>query len=127
MSTLPGCTCMGGPLCPQCHALLARTGAGPVVPHEPERAFQARLRRAALDLGWLYYHTYDSRGSDADFPDTLLTKPGRVLIWELKVGRNKPTQGQRNWLSVLATVPGVETGCYWPRDWETMLAILTRR
>lgn len=126
-----GCSCdpSGSVLCHQCRAYLAR--ACPDVTQtmlpEPESSFQARVRRAAIDLGYAFYHTHDSRGSDPDFPDCVIVRPGRCFVWELKVNRNKPTQGQLNWISLLNTVTGIQAAVYYPKDWESMLEQLARK
>jgi hypothetical protein len=96
-------------------------------PSMPENNFQAKVRKEALANGRLYYHTHDSRRSDPDFPDTVIAWPGNLFFWELKVGKNKPTQGQLNWVSILNTVSGVHAAVYYPSDWPKMLEILRGR
>lgn len=127
-----GCDCPqdGTWFCATCQAYLARVQGHPASHREePERAFQAKLRRAALDLGLLYFHTYDSRRSDAGWPDTAICDPMRrvLYLWELKRTGGKPTKEQVQWLSALGHVRRVETGLYYPEDWPVMLAQLTRR
>ena len=132
------CTCPrdGSYLCGWCQALAARAIIGPAhhraLVCEPadalESTFQARVRRAALELGWQHYHTFDSRRSDPDFPDSILLRAGQLIVWELKIGRKKPTQGQLNWLSLFRTVPGVvEAGVRYPSDWPQMITLLCSR
>ena len=53
-----------------------------------EKAFQSDVMRVAKMLGWLCYHTFDSRRSASGFPDLVLVRE-RVLFRELKVGKNK--------------------------------------
>lgn len=94
----------------------------------PESTLQARVRRLALDYGWLYFHDQDSRKNDAGMLDTVLAKPGHPLyLWELKRQEvMKPTEEQHNWLSVLGHVTGVESALYRPSDWSTIVDLLTR-
>ena len=61
-----------------------------------EKAFQASVIRVARTLGWLVYHTFDSRRSASGFPDLVLVRE-RVLFRELKVGKNKLSQTQELW------------------------------
>ena len=125
-----GCACPkdGTYLCPSCQVLLERAGHARLpLRHEPERDFQGRLRRAALDLGWQYYHTHDSRKSDEGWPDTILCKPGVLYAWELKVGTHKPTMAQLEWISLLNTVTHLEAAVMRPGDWDLMLDKLRQR
>ena len=95
-------------------------------PDEPESVLQAKVRQVALAAGWLYYHTHDSRKSDTGFPDTVLCRPGELVFLELKAARKKPSQAQAVWLSLLATVPGVEASWQRPADWPALALRLTR-
>lgn len=83
-----------------------------------ERDLYERVREMALQLGWLVYHTYDSRRSYAGFPDVALAKPGRPLILaELKREGGRLSRAQEQWLAVLSQVPGIEVYVWRPRDW----------
>ena len=61
-----------------------------------EKSFQASVIRVARTLGWLCYHTFDSRRSTSGFPDLVLVRE-RILYRELKVGKNKLSQPQELW------------------------------
>lgn len=101
----------------------------PVIPlaQEPEHALQARVRRLALESGWLCYHTHDARRSAPGFPDLVLCRPGGLLFTELKTTTGKLTREQAVWLDVLGrSVPGVEAHLWRPGDWEIIYARLTR-
>jgi hypothetical protein len=47
----------------------------------------------------------------------VLTRGGRLLFAELKVGRNRPTPAQENWLAALRAVAGVEVYLWREADW----------
>ena len=61
-----------------------------------EKSFQASVIRVARTLGWLVYHTFDSRRSASGFPDLVLVRD-RILYRELKVGKNKLSPTQKLW------------------------------
>lgn len=50
-------------------------------------------------------------GDAAGFPDWMFFKPGEKPIFiEFKVGRNKPSPEQEEWLDLLNEVPGIQSG-----------------
>ena len=84
----------------------------------PEASLQASIVELASLLGWRVFHVHDSRRSiGAGFPDLLLARPPRVLVFELKREGRYPTATQRGWLEALAECPGIESGVWRPRDW----------
>jgi hypothetical protein len=96
-----------------------------------EKEFQQMIVDLATYLGYLHYHTHDSRRSVPGFPDLVLIRPvredrsARLLISELKVGKNTPTPAQRLWLSAFAAC-GIETYVWYPRDWDEIVEVLKR-
>lgn len=60
--------------------------------------------------------------------DVTLALPGRVIVAELKAGRNKPTEDQQDWLDAFAAA-GVEAYLWHERDWQSgeIERILQRR
>ena len=66
-----------------------------------ERVLQAHVIRMAHALGWLCYHTHDSRRSAEGFPDLTLARGKRVLFAELKAERGRTTEAQDRWLMEL--------------------------
>jgi hypothetical protein len=92
--------------------------------HMTEAVFESRFVELFTLTGWVGYHTRDSRGSNAGFPDWCLARAPRLLLVELKTNRGRLTPEQRVWGTLLAACPGVEYRVWRPRDWPTILATL---
>lgn len=88
-----------------------------------EEQFQARVIALATRHGWAHYHTRDSRRSVAGWPDLILCRPPRWIVWELKVPPNKPTAAQREWLRLFEAV-GAEAGVMYPDQWREVVTAL---
>lgn len=82
-----------------------------------EDALLAQVRRLASDVGWLTYHTHDSRRSESGFPDLVLISPrqGRILFRELKTMRGRVSPDQKIWIEGLTAV-GQDAGVWRPDD-----------
>jgi hypothetical protein len=82
-----------------------------------EDAFLAQVRRLAGDLGWMTYHTHDSRRSESGFPDLVLISPpqGRILFRELKKMKGRVSADQKNFLEALTAV-GQDAAVWRPDD-----------
>jgi len=91
-----------------------------------EKDFQAKVSKAARDRKWLVYHTLNSRGSAAGFPDLVLARPGRVIFAELKATKGTVSDEQEVWISVLALAQSrtLEVYLFRPIDWPEILKIL---
>lgn len=100
-----------------------------------EREFTQMVIHLAQMRGWMVHHdrpAMNKRGrwatwteGQTGFPDLLLAHPdGRVIAAELKVGRNKPTRQQEDWLAAL-NAAGVEAHVWRPRDWNRIQLLLT--
>jgi len=89
-----------------------------------ERDWMAKVIEAARWMGWLVYHTHDSRRSEAGFPDLVLVRD-RVVYAELKSERGRLTPQQREWLDALGAT-GAEAYVWRPTDWDDVLACLRR-
>lgn len=87
-----------------------------------EKQFQANVLRLAKTLGWLAYHTFDSRRSGQGFPDLVLARE-RVLFVELKAQNGKVSQYQRQWEEALLKA-GAEHYIWKPADWDDIASIL---
>ena len=90
---------------------------------QSERSFMGQVVAYARLMGWRCYHTYDSRRSDAGFPDLVLVRRPRVIFAELKSDRGKLTDDQRAWLEALDGC-SVERYIWRPSDWPKVERIL---
>lgn len=72
-----------------------------------EQQLQAAIVEAAQALGWLVYHTYDSRRSHAGFPDLVLVRQPRLIFAELKDDTRPMTEEQVRWSAGLLGVSQV--------------------
>jgi hypothetical protein len=70
-----------------------------------ERDLQETLRIAALRNGWMAYHTHDSRRSESGFPDLILIRDGRMLVFELKAQKGRVSPQQRAWIAAFDLLP----------------------
>lgn len=95
------------------------------LPRQSERSFQQQVYDAARMLGWRAYHTRDSRGSTAGFPDLVLVRRPRLLFAELKREGEQPTPEQAEWLDELWGC-GCEAYVWRPSDWPTVQRVLGR-
>lgn len=91
-----------------------------------EAQFQEAVEGLARYSGWLVYHTRNSRGSVAGFPDLVLVRRPRVIFAELKVGRNRPSKAQQQWLDELAACDGIEAYLWRPEHLDTIRTTLAR-
>lgn len=82
------------------------------------------IATSARMLGWLCYHTHDSRRSEAGFPDVCLVRGDRLIFAELKTLRGKVTDAQQRWLDAFAGVPGVVVHVWRPDQLDEILGIL---
>lgn len=89
-----------------------------------ERDFQGEVLRAAGLPCWRTYHTLDSRGSAAGFPDIVALRGTRLVMAELKRERGRVTDAQQAWLDDLARVETLETFLWRPSDWPAVEDVL---
>lgn len=105
-----------------------------------EAQFTQQVKELFEKLGWLVYHTKDSRYSQAGFPDIVAVRKPRVVFAELKIG-NKLTQGhivrgkqrnhwvpgQQEWIEELLGCPGIESYVWKPEDWDNIVPVAEKR
>lgn len=100
-----------------------------------EEQFLAQVLELAEWLGWRTYHTRDSRGSSAGFPDLTLARRGRLVSAELKTETGRLSPDQTEWLAELMaveqatiranpTTPPVQTYLWRPSDWDAIQRVL---
>jgi len=90
--------------------------------------WEARVLAWARAAGWVCYHTGNSRGSVAGYPDFTAVHPGwRRCIWiECKAGNGRLTPAQIAWRDLLVTA-GFEWYEARPEREAEILAILAGR
>lgn len=77
-----------------------------------EKQLQEHVIALARRLGWLAYHTHDSRRSEPGFPDLVLVREV-VLYRELKAANGVLSPAQKTWLQGLS-VAGCDAGLWRP-------------
>lgn len=89
-----------------------------------ERQWMSHVIGFARLHAWTVYHTHDSRRSVKGFPDLVLAKEGRPVVYaELKTETGKPTAEQQGWLALLRLTPS-QAFLWRPRDWEQVVKVL---
>jgi hypothetical protein len=91
--------------------------------HVTEKQFMAAVIEMAQMLGWLVYHTHESRRSEAGFPDLVCVRRDRVVFIELKTEKGRLSEDQERWLAALG-LAGAEVRCWRPSDWPEIEAAL---
>ena len=84
-----------------------------------EAEFQSHVVRLAKTLGYTkIYHTKDSRGSEAGFPDLMMIhgKTKRAMFVELKSQQGRVSAAQESWLDDLRLGGHFAEG-WRPSDW----------
>ena len=90
-------------------------------PTMTETQFLKSVGSVAEDGGWLVYHTYDSRRSQAGFPDLVMTRAGRTIFAELKSQKGRIKAAQLEWLDVLDKTEGLEVFLWRPSDMDEVV------
>lgn len=87
------------------------------IPPQSERQFQGEVVKVAKLHRWWAYHTLDSRGSQAGWPDLVLIKPPRLLFWELKIGSAQLRDEQFECMQLLASCSQIQVQVMRPSLW----------
>ena len=77
-----------------------------------------QMRQVFEAMGFLTYHTYDSRRCPPGFPDLWVIGFGKLLVLELKAGRNTTTTEQDRWLAELRAA-GIDARVYHVSQWPS--------
>ncbi len=88
-----------------------------------EKEFMAEVTKLAKQNGWKVYHTYNSRKSEAGFPDLVLLRD-RIVVAELKTSDGRLTAAQENWLQAFSDA-GVERYVWRPDYWPEIVRVLS--
>ncbi len=80
-----------------------------------EAQLQRSVEALSITLGWLPYHTHDSRRSHPGFPDLVLVRD-RVIFAELKSAKGRLRPEQVTWLERLDKA-GATAYVWRPADW----------
>lgn len=80
-----------------------------------EADLQAQVTKIATQLGFIVYHTHDSRRSEPGYPDVAIVGHGRYLLRELKREGKNPTPDQKRWIHELDQA-GVDVAVWRPVD-----------
>lgn len=94
------------------------------LPKITEKAFQQTVTDYARLMGWKIYHPFDSRRSTPGYPDLTLCRRGRAIFAELKTDTGKLSPYQRDWITELEQVEGIEVYIWRPADWDTIAEVL---
>lgn len=84
-----------------------------------ESEFQAQVIALAKRLGWIVYHTHDSRRSEKGFPDLVLVRD-RVLFRELKTDKGRLSPEQKFWGELLSKA-GSDYAVWRPSDMQSIV------
>ena len=96
------------------------------------RATETQFRATVIELAeWTGHRVFGIRRSDGvllsdssiGWPDLVIAKPGRLLIPELKVGKNRRTPEQLAWADCL---PAENYRLWRPSDMDAIEQLLTR-
>ena len=66
-----------------------------------ENELQSTVMEIMRWQGWRVYHTYDSRRSEAGYPDLTAVKGSRLMFVEFKTEKGRITVDQKDWLDQL--------------------------
>jgi hypothetical protein len=92
---------------------------------QSESQFQAAVVEYAERLGWLAYHTHDSRRSNPGFPDLVLARRGRLIFAELKTEKGRLSTAQVDWLRAIEDA-SIEVYVWRPSLWHEIEGVLAR-
>ena len=81
-----------------------------------EKAFMAEVVRLAKRNGWLVFHPFDMRKSEAGWPDLAFLRD-RFFVAELKVADGRLTAAQATWIDAFRAI-GIQAYEWRPDDWE---------
>ena len=110
----------------RCLALAGLSGplaVPPIAERISEKEFMSAVIELAKKNGWKVYHTFNSRKSEAGYPDLTLVRGNRLMFMELKREGETPDAAQISWLEALGET---RAEVYWfqPSDWAKIVQLL---
>jgi hypothetical protein len=101
-----------------------------VASRQTEKQFMEAVVEYARLCGWKVFHPFDSRRSEAGWPDLSMVRDGVLLFAELKTERGRISRAQCDWLELLVEVmaghENVRVRVWRPRDWASIELELAR-
>lgn len=92
---------------------------------QSEKAFMQEVIAYARLCGWLVFHPFDSRHSEAGYPDLTLVRE-RVVFAETKTERGQLSAAQGTWRDRLIAAEA-EWYLWRPSDWPRIARTLARQ
>lgn len=93
------------------------TGRAALLATLTEKQWQKQVEEWARRGGWRVFHVYDMVRSAGGWPDLVLVKPGRRVIYaELKKYGGRVTDQQKAWLADLENAEGTDVYTWFPTD-----------
>ena len=104
-----------------------------MTPKREEAILLGHIKETARWYGWLVYHTYDSRHSEAGFPDLVMVNYhlGLVIFAEIKANAGRVSPEQQVWVTALEVVSSLAGSrvlvfVWRPSDWPDIERVLAR-
>lgn len=105
-----------------------------MLPNITEAEFMSQVLQFAKLRGWLVAHfragmtrsgrwATQCQADAAGFPDLLMVRGDRLIVAELKVGKNKTTDAQSMWLAAF-TEAEVPAFVWYPNAWPEIEKVL---
>lgn len=99
-----------------------------------EIEFTSMVLKLAKLHGWRTMHqlpgmnrrgawTTATQGDGVGWPDIVFLRDDKLIVAELKVGKNKVTPAQDEWLDAFA-MAGIDTFTWTPEDWPEIETVL---
>jgi hypothetical protein len=95
----------------------------PVDDAKDEEEFRGQVEACAKSTGWTTYHVYNSRKSNAGWPDEVFVRGPVIFFAELKTETGRTTADQERWIELLRGA-GQTVYLWRPSDWPDIRRIL---
>lgn len=88
-----------------------------------EKEWQTLVVSLCRTLGYMTYHTHDSRRSNPGFPDLVIVGHGHVIFAELKTDKGRVRPKQMEWITELQH-NGAEAYIWRPHNYDNIRGYL---